>query len=149
MQPLQIGFLICIWFQIRWLSSNAPCLSTFPKFGVTKKKDRQPILSVYSSMIITLFEPKKGHVQLFITLFPTPKGQNMSLKILLFILWLFMNTSRILCTFKYQKGHKMYTASNWCTRHTNCQTDSTTLMAFCQNWFHHWASYYQVFLWRW
>ena len=57
----------------------------------------------------------------------------MSLKKLSFILWLFMNTSRILCNFKYQKGHKMYTASNGRTRHTDCQTDSTTVMAFCQN----------------
>ena len=57
----------------------------------------------------------------------------MSLKKLSFILWLFMNTSRILCNFKYQKGHKKYTASNGPTRHTDCHTDSRALMAFCQN----------------
>ena len=48
------------------------------------------------------------------------------------MLHLFMNTSRILCNFQYQKGHKKYTASSLRTRHTNCQTDSTTVMALCQ-----------------
>ena len=48
------------------------------------------------------------------------------------ILCLFMNISRIVCTFQYQIGHKMYTASNWRKRHTGYRTDSTTVMAFCQ-----------------
>ena len=59
-------------------------------------------------VLISLFEPKIGHLQLF----PTLEGRNMSLKKLSMILCLFMNTSRIVCTFQYQKGHKMYTASN-------------------------------------
>ena len=44
-----------------------------------------------------------------------------------------MNTSRVLCNFQYQKGHIKYTASSWHIRHTDCQTDPKTVMAFCEN----------------
>ena len=90
---------------------------------------------MYILITVSLFEPKKGHLQLFtmgLLAFPTLEGRNMSLKKLSMILCLFMNTSRIVCTFQYQKGHKMYTASNWRKRHTDYRTDSTTVMAFCQ-----------------